>query len=50
MTEFKKLGDLLYVDKGDYVEIISPKRVSCAWVRSTSKGRYFIHKGKRIYI
>lgn len=39
-----------YLDRGDYVEILSSKRKSCAIVRESCKGRYFLHHHKRIYI
>lgn len=39
-----------YLDRGDYVEILSSKRKSCATVKETCKGRYFLHQHKRIYI
>lgn len=36
-----------YLDRGSYVEFFNGRQ---AYTHRTSKGRYFIYKGKRFYI
>ena len=50
MMVAKRTNNLQFFYRGDYVEIVTDNRVYCSMVHCSSKGQYFNHKGKRVYI